>query len=175
VGTRQYLGKDLSPKEYYKLHHGSYNNPHSPGIRYVVDKHMHHLHGTVLDLGCGNGLASMILWSYSNEIIGVDSEPGMIDRYQQETMHRGVVGDFWDPLPKADSAVFCYSIHLCPESRVSMVDYRLCEAGVTSIIVVSPLKARGETWPSFQCIEESVDRVGPHHKTVYGRVYQRNT
>lgn len=170
---RTYLGTDLDPQEFYQVHAGSYNNPHSPGIRHVIDRHMHHLRGRVLDLGCGNGLASLILWSYPDKIIGVDAEARMISRYEKETEHPGVVGNYWDKLPTAESAIFCYSLHLCEASRVSMVDYRLCEAGVTCVIVVSPLKARREDWPSFQCIEETADKVGPRDKTIYGRVYRR--
>jgi SAM-dependent methyltransferase len=134
---------------------------------------MHHLHGTVLDLGCGNGLVTLILWSYRQEIIGVDAEPKMITRYEAETEHRGVVGNYWDALPRAESAIFCYSLHLCPSSRVASVDYRLCEAGVTSVLVVSPLKARRENWPSFACVEETANPVGPDDKVIYGRVYRR--
>lgn len=173
MGDRTYLGTELDPQTYYQVHAGSYDNPHSPGIRHVLDRHMHWLRGRVLDLGCGNGLASLILWSYQNEIVGVDAEPKMVERYEQETEHPGVVSQFWDKLPKADSAVFCYSSHLCPESRMTMVDYRLCEAGVMCIIVVSPLKPRCEGWPSYRRVEDTADKVGPDGKTIYGRVYLR--
>lgn len=170
---RSYLGTKLSPEEYYRTKSGSYDNPHSPGIRYVLDRHMHWLQGRVLDLGCGNGLATLILWSYRDSILGVDAEPLMVDRYQRETEHEAVLGHFWDQLPEAKSAVFCYSLHLCPMSRVKMVNYRLCEAGVQRIIVVSPLKARAENWPSFRCVESTTDKVGPDQKNIYGRVYLR--
>jgi len=169
--TRTYLGTDLTPREYYRLHHKGYNNPHSPGIRYVLNKLMHYLSGTVLDLGCGNGLASLILWSYAGDIIGVDSEQAMIDRYHDETNRSGVVQEYWDELPRAKSAIFCYSLHLCEESRVAQVGYRLIEAGITKVIVISPLKARREDWANFELVEETADKVGPNHKTVYGRVY----
>lgn len=171
--TRSYLGTRLTPEEYYKTKSGSYDNPHSPGIRYVLDKHMHWLQGTVLDLGCGNGLATMILWSYRQPILGVDAEPSMIERYQQETEHLAVIGQVWDPLPKAKSAVFCYSVHLCPRSRVSAVNYRMCEAGIQRVVVVSPLKAQTENWLNFRCVESTADKVGPDDKTIYGRVYLR--
>jgi SAM-dependent methyltransferase len=168
-----YLGTELDPRDYYRLRSGDYDNPHTDGIRLVIDRHMHWLEGTILDLGCGSGLATAVLWSLRNPIIGVDAEPAMIERYKTETEHDGVVGNFWDKLPAADSAVFCYCLHLCPVSRASMVGFRLAEAGIKKVVVVSPFKERNERWPGFVRVDESADGVGPDGKTIYGRVYAR--
>lgn len=172
-----YLGTALDPQSYYRDCAEEYENPHAAGIRYVIDRHMHWLQGSVLDMGCGSGLATMVLWSWScrHEIKGIDAEPAMIERYKRETEHDGTVAHFWDELPHAESAVFCYSLHLCPASRAPMVGFRLNEAGVQRVIVVSPLKARAETWPGFACAEETADGVGPDGKTIYGRVYVRES
>ena len=169
----RYLGTELDPAEYYKLRSGDYSNPHADGIRLVLDRHIHWLEGKILDLGCGSGLATQVLWSLRNTIVGVDAEPAMIERYKTETEHDGVVGNFWDKLPPADSAVFCYCLHLCPESRCHMVGFRLYEAGVKRIVVVSPFKERNECWPGYRRVDESADGVGPDGKTIYGRVYSR--
>jgi SAM-dependent methyltransferase len=171
-----YLGTTLDPQAYYQTYAEDYDNPHAEGIRYVLDKHIHWLKGSVLDMGCGNGLATMVLWSWAarHSIVGIDAEPNMVERYKRETEHEGSVACFWDELPHAESAVFCYSLHLCPESRAAMVGFRLIEAGVQRVIVVSPLKSRAEGWTGFSRAEETADGVGPEGKTIYGRVYTRN-
>lgn len=128
-------------------------------------------------MGCGSGLATMVLWSWGcyHTIRGIDAEPAMVDRYERETEREGRVARFWDELPSADSAVFCYSLHLCPKSRAAMVGFRLAEAGVQRVIVVSPLKPRAETWQGYTRVEETADRVGPDGKTIYGRIYDRTS
>ena len=174
MNRREYLGTDLSPREFYRLKAGDYSNPHADGIRLVLDRHMHWLEGVILDLGCGSGLATSVLWSLRNPIIGVDSEPAMIERYKRETEHDGFVANFWDELPHADSAVFCYCLHLCPPSRVASVGYRLTEAGIRRVVVISPFKEKNENWLGYTRIDDSAEGLGPDGKTIYGRVYARS-
>ena len=165
-----YLGTNCSPEEYYKSHSHDYTNPHAGGIQYVLDRHKHVLRGSILDMGCGDGLITKLLPQHY--IVGVDAEEEMISRYESETGHKGYVCKFWDELPKADSAIFSYSLHLCPNSRREAVGFRLQIAGVKTILVISPFKGRSnEEWCSFALREQTADQVGPDKKTIYGRYY----
>lgn len=130
----------MSPHDYYRTHAAEYTNPHADGITDVLGRLGHHLSPRLLDLGCGRGLATQILRPRIGSIVGVDASPDMADLYEKETGHEGHALNFWDTLPPARSAVACYSLHLCLESRVHEVVWRLREAGVTRLVVISPLK-----------------------------------
>ena len=136
-----YLGTCLSPEEYYALNSERYRNPHKEGIRFLLEEQVQFLSSRVLDLGCGPGLATQFLKERGlTDFVGVDNSPVMVERYQRETGFSAHVANFWDELPKADCAVATHSLHLCEDSRLPMVRWRLAEAGVKTLVIVSPLK-----------------------------------
>ncbi|HET7530656.1 MAG TPA: methyltransferase domain-containing protein [Mycobacteriales bacterium] len=49
--------------------------------------------GTVLDVGCGGGAASLALVPPAGRVVGVDSTPGMLTEYAVEAATRGVAHD----------------------------------------------------------------------------------
>jgi len=113
---RQYLGTPLDPVTFYQERSRAYSNPHAVGIEAVLGKLRVHLTGKILDLGCGDGLATKLL---GGDCIGCDQSSEMVSRYHQETGCPGYVRTFWDELPLADSAIAIYSLHLCEPSRMS--------------------------------------------------------
>lgn len=134
-----YLSTNLSPVEYYEKYSMEYQNNHADGIGLILDRFVKHIETPVIDLGCGRGLITKLL-DNKVSITGVDSSIAMIELYKLETSKVGYVGNFWDPLPIARTAIACYSLHLCPSSRYHEFIWRLREAQVNNLIVISPLK-----------------------------------
>ncbi len=166
-----YLGKEVSPEQYYLEHSCDYENPQADAVEVILRSFLPYFgNGTILDIGCGDGLATKIMRPrLNNLIIGVDSSPAMIDRYSLETESRGVVAHFWETLPRAKYAVACHSLHLCPDSYKHMVEFRLKEAGVKTLIVTSPLKSVMNGF-SFPILRQTVSASGSSKKTVWGWV-----
>ena len=63
----------------------------------------------VLDLGCGDGLVTKHLKEL--DFVGIDRSSEMIARYVSETNRPGYVGNFWDELPKAETAIQTKNIY----------------------------------------------------------------
>jgi SAM-dependent methyltransferase len=142
------------------------------GIEAVLGTLRSYLTGKVLDLGCGDGLATKLL---GGDCIGCDQSSEMISRYHQETGCPGYVRTFWDELPLANSAVAVYSMHLCEPSRVSMMWYRLNEAGAESVVVITPLKSKPDNPNAFYSLVDSISEgCGPDGKVIHGKVYRRS-
>lgn len=137
-----YLGTEYSPQDYYRFNSKTYINSQADAIKQILDKLTINLTGKAIDLGCGDGLVSKLLKNRF-EFIGVDSSREMIQRYINETENQGIVGNFWDPLPKAEVAIASHSLHLCQVSRLHEARWRLKESGVKVLVVTSPFKTTG--------------------------------
>lgn len=169
-----YLGTRLSPAEYYRRHAHRYSNPHAEGIAEVLAVFADQLGGRVLDLGCGDGLATKLLAGRGLDFVGVDNAPGMVKRYRRETGFPAEVAGFAQVLPSAECAVSSYAMHLMTPEEASMVWYRLWEAGVKVLVVVTPFKERPEAPGHYFTLERR--HAGPHGpdgKTIHGRLYRR--
>ena len=160
-----YLNSGLTPDEYYRSRSETYVNPHEGAAVELIEFFRGYLVGTLLDLGCGSGLATRVL----GQAIGVDRSPEMVARYVRETGCLGVVGDYWDELPKADSAVIVHALHLCPVSRMHDFRWALRSAEVKTLVVVSPLK-RVAVDLGLPQVEERIAKL-PRGKTVWGWVF----
>lgn len=170
-----YLGTDLPPREYYARHAADYANPHAKGIAVLLARFAEHLHGTVLDLGCGDGLATKLLADRPGlSFVGADSAPGMVSRYEAETGWPGVVAGFGDPLPRADSVVSSYAMHLATPEEAAVMWWRLWETGADVVLVVTPFKDRPAA-PShyFTLADAASGPYGPDAKTLHARLYRR--
>lgn len=174
-GPRPYLGTTLSPDDYYRAHAARYSNPHAAGVAKLLAPLRRHLRGTVLDVGCGDGLVTKLLaGSDLPAFVGTDSAEGMVARYQQETGWPAFVAGFCDPLPAADSAVASYSLHLCSHADTQRAWYRLWETGAQRVLILGPFKDKpDEPRGFFTCIETVSGPFGPDEKTLHGRAYAR--
>jgi SAM-dependent methyltransferase len=177
-----YLGTHLSPQEYYKRRAHAYHNPHADGIAEILGRLAPHLHGRVLDLGCGDGLATKLLGDADRHreadrgltFVGADNAPAMVKRYQKETGFPGVVAGFTDALPAADSVVSSYAMHLAAPAEVPMMWYRLWETGADTVLVITPFKERPAAPEHyFERTETVSGPYGPDQKTLYGMIYRR--
>jgi SAM-dependent methyltransferase len=174
--THGYLGTPLTPAEYYRQCAAAYDNPHADGIARALGHLAHHLAGRVLDWGCGDGLVTKLLGAAnpSWQFVGVDNAPAMVARYRHETHFPGVVAGFGDALPAAQSAVASYALHLATPAEAAVMWWRLAEAGVTTLVVVTPFKARPAAPVHYYAEAERVfGRWGPAGKTIYAVLYRR--
>jgi SAM-dependent methyltransferase len=169
-----YLGTSLTPADYYKLNAPLYDNPHAEGIASLLFALAGHLRGHVLDLGCGDGLISKLLAGYNLTFSGLDNAPAMVKRYTQETGNPGIIGDFTDPLPRCDSVVSSYALHLAPPAKVALLWWRLWESGASNVVVITPFKSRPAAPKHYFELSESIQGpFGPERKTLYGRAFIR--
>ena len=171
---RPYLGTTLSPAEYYAGRYAAtYSNPHEAGIRKVVERLHPNLTGRVLDLGCGDGLATKIIVPLGHtDVVGLDPSPQMLARYGAETGHRGVLGTASGVLPPCDSIIASYSLHL--EHDPTMASFRMWESGAKTVVVISPLKDRPRLHSVYWTWTDMTRQgVGTKCKTIYGVVYER--
>lgn len=170
----RYLGTRLTPREYYRRMAHAYHNPHAEGIAILLDAFAEQFHGTVLDLGCGDGLATKLLAGRDLAFVGVDDAPRMVARYERETGFPGQVASFEAPLPPADSAVASYAMHLATAEQATLMWYRLWEAGVDRLVVITPFKERpADPAYYFQLAEHRSGPYGPDGKTIHGKLYTR--
>lgn len=170
-----YLGTNLPPDVYYRRHARDYANPHAEGVAVALGQLSGQLHGRVLDWGCGDGLITKLLAERADlTFVGADAAPGMVKRYRAETGHPAEAAGFGDALPRADSAVASYALHLATPQEAAVMWWRLAEAGVKTLVVITPFKARPEAPSHYFAETERISGPwGPDGKTIYGVVYQR--
>lgn len=167
-----YLGKELSPKEYYHHHSQEYSNPHAKGIESILIKLVPEVAGTVIDLGCGDGLVTKVLSKIiTNQFIGVDSSAEMVHRYRVETSFPAIQKEFWEEMPQANTAIASYSLHLCPISWLAACGAWLRCAGVDKVIIITPIK-RPKDIPGYETIKQSSYSVGPKGNNIHVYVFR---
>lgn len=174
TNSHRYLDTGLTPVEYYQQHAATYVNPHAEAVAKILTELACHLHGRVLDIGCGDGLATKVLTPLGFSCVGVDRSEQMIGRYRAETGCRGHVITFGEPLPEADSAVASYALHLARRAELAVFWSHLGESGIDHLVTISPHKERPPA-PAhyFQRVEAVRAKYGPAGKTVHGAVFAR--
>jgi trans-aconitate methyltransferase len=171
-----YLGTDLDPQTYYEREATRYDNPHAPGIHALLGVMLEDVAGTVLDLGCGDGLVTKWLAGRPGiRCVGVDRAAAMVARYREETGCHAEVGTFDRPLPQADWIVSSYALHLATPAEEAAMWWRMWEAGARQVVVITPLKARpAEPAHYFRLAQALARPVGPAGKTIHARRYERS-
>lgn len=170
--SRKYLGTDLSPAEYYRAHAADYDNPHADAVAIVLGALAKHLHGVVIDIGCGDGLASKLLAPAGFTCVGVDRYPAMVERYRAETGFECELAGFGDAMPRADSAVASYALHLATAAELAVLWSNLRDAGVATLVTISPFKNRPPAPDHyFEKVIAIAGNHGPAGKTVHGGVF----
>lgn len=173
---QQYLGQTLlSPAEYYQECSHMYANPHADGIRRLLGELAPSLSGNVLDLGCGDGLATKAL-SQANpslRFMGVDRSIAMCQRYKSETGATAYQGTFVDRLPSSDAIIACYSLHLASPMENALIWWQLRQA-TSRVIVLSPFRNKPEPPKHYFVLSEDCSAAyGPKGKTIHAKIYQK--
>lgn len=131
----------LGVKEFYTAIGKDYQNPHEEDIQsllaplIVPEK-------TYLDLGCGNGVASLAIIAHGGLVTGCD--PYLSQVYQQNTSRECLTLSFEDIAQgkltqQFDSVVCSYSLHLLPSSFLPQFLYQLSLI-TKELIILTPHK-----------------------------------
>lgn len=119
--------------------------------------------GTVLDVGCGGGRASLPLAPLASEITGVDRDQAMLDRFAAAATRLGVarrtlLGDWPDVAPLAPVADVVVCQHVVYDVAdivpfVAALTDRARLAVVVELPTVHPMAAWSEAWHHFWGVE----------------------
>lgn len=172
-----YLGKDVPPETYYRVHAASYDNPHREGVEAALARLDGHLPaGGILDLGCGDGLVTRWLLRHRPDTspFGADASPEMVARYRATTRCGAVVAAFSDELPRCEAAVAAHALHLATGAEAATVWWRLAEAGARVVLVISPFRERPSKPTCYYAVTDVV-RVpfGARERAVHAYVCER--
>jgi len=130
---------------YYCNNSDNYTNPHIKQITELLTNNYNKIYqGNILDLGCGTGQVSTILFNlgYKQNITGCD--PYLYKSYIEHTKQPCLKYSFSDiikqGLPTNYTSIICsFAMHLCAKDKLSALIYRL--ALVTKqIIIITPHK-----------------------------------
>lgn len=131
-------------ESYYLNHADEYENPHESIIKELLSNYLqlNSLGSSVLDLCCGNGLVTKAIADKVPNIIGCD--PYMTEQYRQQTGRKCYEYDFLglsqEPnLPKVDTVICSFALHLCPASLLPAILYNLSQIS-DKLIAISPNK-----------------------------------
>ena len=137
----------LGVEGYYKNHSSDYINPHFDKICYLLtlDEVKECIGDKVLDLCCGGGEVTTVLASHGKEYLidGVDPYTG--EAYKKNTGKDCMPFTFKDIMlgsldDKRYNTVICsFAMHLCEESMLNTLLYRLSRIAET-LIILTPHK-----------------------------------
>jgi SAM-dependent methyltransferase len=83
-------GARHSPYKHDPGHFGAPERPQDTPSREAALRLLGDTGGTVLDVGCGGGRASLAVAEAATELIGVDHHPGMLERFAADCTARGI-------------------------------------------------------------------------------------
>ncbi|MGH2573506.1 MAG: class I SAM-dependent methyltransferase [Actinomycetota bacterium] len=115
--------------------------------------------GTVLDVGCGAGAASLPLAGRASRLIGVDTSPAMLEEFTKHAEASGVLAttiegtwpDVADRSPVADVVVCHHVVYNAPDLRtfaLRLTDHARRRV-VVEMTVAHPLQAMNDLWMRF--------------------------
>ena len=118
--------------------------------------------GSVLDVGCGAGAASLALVPKAELLIGVDSSPGMLDAFSEKASEAGVrsttIEGSWPEAstraPTADAVVCHHVLYNVPELgefALRLTDHAR-QRVVVELTATHPLSNINELWLRFHGI-----------------------
>lgn len=135
---------EMGVNQYYKTNADTYQNPHETIIQSLIKSSLSKINygDNVLDLCCGNGLVTKILNNHVRNIYGND--PFMKKQYIEQTGKKCFDYNFTQlstttNLPKVDTIVCSFSLHLCEKSLLPNVLYNLSLIA-NKLIIITPNK-----------------------------------
>lgn len=134
----------LGVDNYYKTNADVYQNPHEAIIASLISQSLDRIdYGeSIYDLCCGNGLVTKLLNQNVRFIKGID--PYMATQYREQTGKECFELDFKQMsqninLPKVNTIVCSFALHLCPESLLPNVLYNLSQFA-QQLVIITPNK-----------------------------------
>lgn len=131
-------------QDYYVNHGHEYRNPHEQQVREelqtVYDDGWFEI-DSVLDLCCGSGEVSSWVLQNGGNVIGCD--PYTSEAYKRRIGITPLPYSFDDivntPLPRVQTIICSYALHLCDKKIFDVVLYRLAEA-CNKLVILTPHK-----------------------------------
>ena len=127
---------------FYKLHKNNYSNPHKEKIQKLLlfAKENWNLGDNILDLCCGSGEVTEVF--EDKNIEGID--PYTYDLYRKNTNKPCESKTFKDIVEngldkKYDCIISSFALHLCEESMLPILLYRLGES-TNKLLIITPHK-----------------------------------
>ena len=123
--------------------------------------------GSVLDIGCGGGIAAFALTPPATHVIGVDHQPEMLEMFAANAIARGITSEvfegFWPALAsqvsKTDVAVahhVVYNVQEIEDFLLSMNDHAKKRV-VLELPQRHPLSTSAPLWKHFWNLSRSID------------------
>lgn len=135
---------EMGVNQYYKTNADTYQNPHETIIQSLIEASLYTVDygDNVLDMCCGNGLITKILNHHVKNIYGND--PFMQKQYIEQTEKNCFNYDFTQlsqnaNLPKVDTIVCSFALHLCEKSLLPNVLYNFSLIA-DKLIIITPNK-----------------------------------
>lgn len=158
--------EELGVDNFYLLHKDDYNNPHERIIKELLNiaKNDWNLGDNLLDLCCGSGEVSRVF--FDKNIEGID--PYTSKLYEKLTKRtcrnlsfKDIVENGLDS--KYDTIICSFAMHLCEESMLPMLLWRLGESS-DNLLILTPHKRPNcdgiYGWKKFKSIKlEKVNMV----------------
>lgn len=135
--------EELGVEGYYQKHKDDYHNPHEFIIHELVDYAVNHgyIQGSILDLCCGSGEVTTML--PKENVVG--SDPYTANLYRKKTGRKAFDYSFKDIIQGSfegqqfDTIICSFALHLCPESMLTSLLWRLGEIS-HKLIIITPHK-----------------------------------
>jgi SAM-dependent methyltransferase len=115
--------------------------------------------GTVLDIGCGGGIAAFAIAPPAKKLIGVDHQPEMLEMFAKNAKDRNleseVIEGFWpavaDKTPMADVVTCHHVVFNVGEIKpfVEALDSHARKRVVMELPMVHPMTSRSSGWKHF--------------------------
>ncbi len=125
------------------------------------------LGGSVLDIGCGGGIAAFALTPPASYVIGVDHQPEMLEMFAANAQERGVTSQlfegFWpavaESVPVADVATAHHVVYNVPliEDFLIAMDGHAARRVVLEMPQRHPLANSAALWNRFWNLERPID------------------
>lgn len=162
--------KKYGVEKYYELHKEDYENPHEYTIKKLLltAKKEWKIKGKILDLCCGSGEVSNCFKEF--EVEGID--PYTKNLYEAKTNNKCKSMTFKDIVKKGinekyDYVISSFGMHLCEESMLPMLLYRLSQIS-ENLIIITPHKRPNCNGNYFKEIKRmKLDKVSIiHYKKI---------
>lgn len=130
--------------DFYRKHGHNYQNPHQKDVhkqlQLVYDEGIFDI-CNVLDLCCGSGEVSSWVIENGGNVTGCDpfTHEAYLQRIGVEPLRYSFEDIVNTPLPKVQTIICSYALHLCHKSIFDVVCYRLAEA-CDKLVILTPHK-----------------------------------
>lgn len=162
---------------YYREFADSYENPHFPEIKALLERNFHRMDcSAVLDFAAGGGEVTQVLQGLGVQHI-TGSDPFTFDLFEKNTGLACLRLSFMDViktgLPGSYSTIISsFALHLCPPKELFSLCWQLLEAAPLLVVLTPHKRPELELLPGIELAWEDVVCTGRGKKVRY-KAYRR--